>query len=186
METEQIKVRLTSDPTVLKQLKKNRAMQKDDISEKYVIQYDSRAFEFRPGRSITVGKNVANGLIRSSGIIIGDHLTGDLRAALIPVGKFNLGIEDPADERKRATTCGVCGYDCETLTRLSRHLIKKHGDRKDLEQTTRGPAVPTDWEAQVDEKAKEYDDDDHAAADFENEGGAVPTESADGDDSSEE
>lgn len=153
LETQQVKLRLTNDKEVLKALKKKRALKTDERGEKFVVQFDSKSFEFRPGRTITVGKIVANGLRRSSSVIIGDDLTGDIMPVLEVVDTYSLGEEDAG---RNPNICPVdgCGVDCKSLIGLSRHLA---GPAHKKDRDTSAPpkeADETDWEAQVAEAEK--------------------------------
>lgn len=105
---------------VLAQLRKNNAW-KNDHEGKYVsLQFDAQEFMFRPGTSITVGKNVARNLIRNSGVCVGgDSLNG-------PIVPFVQILEERelnrADKTVTPTTCGICGVDQKTFPALTRHL----------------------------------------------------------------
>lgn len=143
IESEQVRLRLSGDKDVLEALRKRRRMDKDEKGQKLILQFDSRAFEFRPGRAITVNKTVADALIRSSAIIVGDDLTGEIRPALERLEIYRIGDEESGGARKSATTCSVCGTDCLSLPALAKHLEKAHiEERPDL--YTKPPAP--EWE----------------------------------------
>jgi hypothetical protein len=144
IESTQVKLRLTKDEDILKQLRKNKALRKNsDGKESYFIQFDSRSFEFRPGSIVQVGKVVANGLRRSSGVILGDHLTGDIVPALEVVNEFQLGQEESR------TACPECGWDNGSLASLARHIEKSHKRELDEEKKARLSA-PIEYEVEGD------------------------------------
>jgi len=90
-ETEQIVLRLTKNNEVLNQLRINKMMKKDDEGEFLIIQFNSAAYTFRPGKTIVVGRTLGNALYRSSAIIIGDHLVGDIQPSIERLRSFDLG-----------------------------------------------------------------------------------------------
>lgn len=122
LEATQLRLRLTKDPIVIKQLKKNRAFRSDVEGEYFPIMFDGAEYRFRPGLPLNVGRQVGKALIRSSAVIIGDQLTGDFRAGIEEIGEFELGVEAPV-ERISTTACPICHQDCRTLPRLARHIM---------------------------------------------------------------
>src|SRR5271169_3159725 len=134
LEYTQLRLRLTNDKTVIKQLKRNRMLRTDEKGEVLVIQFDGHCYEFRPGKVLTVNRSVGKGLIRSSAIIMGeDQLTGDFSAAIEEIGSYELGVDQAPEDEARATTCPLCKQNCFTLPRLARHLMTAHTkDRADL------------------------------------------------------
>jgi hypothetical protein len=141
IESSQVKLRLTDDEDILKQLRKNKALRKNPQTgkESYFIQFDSRSFEFRAGSVIQVGKLVANGLRRASGLIVGDHLTGEIVPALEIVKEFQIG------EEESKTKCPSCDFDGGTLVSLARHIEKSHKREVDEEKKARVTA-PVEYE----------------------------------------
>ena len=132
IETSQVRLTLTSDKKVLRQMKNNKVLKTDAKGEYYVRQFDSKSFVFRPGTVLTVGKLVANGLFRDSAIILDDQLTGEMVPCIVKVGEYELGERIP-DEDNPVTSCPICKQDCHSLPRLARHLLAKHkADRADL------------------------------------------------------
>lgn len=121
----QVKLRLTSDKTILNQLKQNKILHKDEQGLFYSLQFDSQEFKFRPGIEIPVAKTIADRLVVDSYIIIGDHLTGAQVPVLERAGSFKLGEETP-EQKAKITACPICNKDQQTLPRLARHLMKAH------------------------------------------------------------
>lgn len=169
LESVQVKVGLTRDPKILKQLKVNRAIRSDEQGEFVPLQFDAQEFRFRKGRTFTVGKTVANALKRSSGVIVGDDPLSDPFMPFVEFYKeFTLGEEDVnANTGKGAKfACDLCGEDCETGPRLARHMMKKHKDAVDSIEELDAPIVPKeprvkkqlDYNTPIDEQlAKEAD-----------------------------
>lgn len=132
VETAQVRLTLTNDKKILKQMKANKVLRTDAKGDFYTRQFDAKTFTFRPGTILTVGKLVANGLYRESGIILDDHLTGEMVPCLVKVGEYELGERIP-DTENPVTSCPICKQDCHSLPRLARHLLAKHrADRADL------------------------------------------------------
>lgn len=127
VESRQVKLRLTQDKEVLKQLKKNKAIYVDkDGAITYCTQYDSQCFYFKPGIPITFAKSVADALQRSNKVIVGDHLSGDFHNILFSMGEWNLGEREP-DGKNPITTCNECGKDCGNRAALAKHILT-HGE----------------------------------------------------------
>lgn len=155
---EQVKLQLTNNGNILAALRKKKMLVKrpGDEAESLAIQFSAVPFYFRRGVPISVSKNVGEAIRRSSGVIMGDDLTGDVFPAVEVVGEFILG--DPTTEqRASATTCNVCGKDYVTMPKLIAHL--KHGhtsDRADLYvEVERAPA--TNYDAPQIEQSDEDD-----------------------------
>ena len=133
IESTQVRLRLTNNQEILKQLKRNKAIRTDAKGEYLPIQFDGYQYDFRAGKVLTVGKSVGNALIRSSAVIMGDHLVGDYAAGVEEIGSYQLGVEQAPEDEAKATTCQVCKLNCHTLPRLARHLLTQHTkDRADL------------------------------------------------------
>jgi hypothetical protein len=131
LEQTQVRLRLTKDQKVLAQLKKNRALKEDDKGLYLPIMFDGSVFYFRPHQTITVSQNIGNALIRSSAVIMGDHLVGEYAAAVEKIGSFELGVE-PAPSESNKTACPICNQPCYTFPRLARHLATAHAEEADL------------------------------------------------------
>lgn len=122
METTQIKLKLTEDKFILDQLSKKKLWRGKKSDRYVVLQFDGKEFQFRPGKTSTLPRNIANGLIRSSAIIAEeDALSGDPAPFLEKVAEYELGSEDPT---VTPTTCPVCKVEYNTLQRLARHLMR--------------------------------------------------------------
>jgi hypothetical protein len=67
---------------------------------------------------------VARGLRRTSGVVVGEHIDGEIMAALDEKGKFNIGEENPI-RRKLITSCPVCEKDMRSLQALAKHLAAR-------------------------------------------------------------
>lgn len=155
IETEQIRLKLTEEKDVLKEMKRRKVLKRDQKGDKYIVQFDAQEFTFRPGSTITVGRSVAKALQRSSAIIMGDDLTGDMVSVLVEAGSYKLGDEN---EGAALTRCPVCKKDMGSLTRLSRHISVAHkGERPDLYDDTKKPEPKTDWEAKLDDEGEGED-----------------------------
>ena len=134
VEMEQVKLRLTTNDEVLATLRTNKAFQRGkDGQEIFVRQFDSRMFEFVPGRILTVGATIARGLIQSSRVIVGNHLTGAWVPAIEKVSSFQASFGEP-DENRSSTACAFCGTEfktpdlslAEAVRKLGHHMMTKH------------------------------------------------------------
>jgi hypothetical protein len=133
VESTQVRLKLTNNKEILKQLKRNRSIKEDAKGEYFTIQFDSYEYVFRPGKVLTVNETIGKALIRSSAVIMGDHLTGDFLAGVEKIGSYEIGTEVAPEDEAKATTCNVCKLNCHTLPRLSRHVMTAHvKDRSDL------------------------------------------------------
>ena len=127
VEGSQIVLRLTTNEEVLDQMRRNKVLVKNEHGEEVlVLQFDSKAYTFRRGTALVLGKSVANALIRDSAIIIGDpndpdyQLTGEYRRALDTVRSINAseGVAQnicphcsaTADGKRQPFTPGTLGY----------------------------------------------------------------------------
>lgn len=133
IESVQIKLVLTKNPRILKQLKANKLI-RDDKNGWYVpVMFDGQEFRFRPNQPITVGKSIANSLYRNSQIMVGkEWLDGEFSAFLERVGEYSLteGMSQSAEALGTAssTVCIFCNKDQKTQPRLARHLMDAHKD----------------------------------------------------------
>ena len=133
LEYKQIRLRLTNDKEILKQLKRNHAIRTDEQGEVLVLQFDGHEYKFRPGKVLTVNHSTGKALIRSSNVIMGDQLVGPVVFGIEEIGSYELGLEQAPEDAAKATSCPICKLNCHTLPRLSRHLMTQHTkDRADL------------------------------------------------------
>lgn len=130
-----------------KQLVDNRVW-KNDKDGKYVsLMFDSKEFQFRPTRVIngqtvkatqfTVGKSVADALLSSSIIVVGDKkdfLNAPAVHFLQVLESHEMGVERP--RVSSPTTCGICDKDMQTLPRLTRHYEKHKKTHPELFEKT--------------------------------------------------
>lgn len=136
IETEQVRLRLTENEDVLRELEAHGRLKINSRHPKrrkeLVLLFDAKPFHFAPGETIIVGRRVANALRRDSAIIIGDHLTGEIAAGIEEIGSYDM--TQGYDEHRRAVTaCPLCEDEFETVADLGKHLIKDHrADRPDL------------------------------------------------------
>ena len=145
LEQVQLRLRLTNDATILRKLKKNKAIKTDAKGEYFPIQFDGAVYYFRPGMVITVGKTVGKAMIRSSAVIMGDDIDGEFVAAVEEIGSYELGQETAPEEAAKATSCPICKQNCHTLPRLARHLMTQHTtDRADLYPSDEKPVKGLD------------------------------------------
>lgn len=113
------------------QMTKNQVWRKGANGEKYaVLQFNGQEFQFCPGKLTRVPKNVGEGLIRSSHILVGklsEALTNPEVPFLHVYDEFVLGQEAAKPERS-PTACEMCGEECKTLPRKTRHYDKHKGE----------------------------------------------------------
>lgn len=129
LEPTQVRLGLSKEREVIKQLKINKLWREDKEGPYVALQFDGMEFRFRPGKVLTLGKSVANALYRSSQILIGpDYLNGPISTFLVKQGEFELGQEAAEEPKVSPTTCPICHEDQLTLPRLTRHLMSKHKD----------------------------------------------------------
>lgn len=137
-----------SGKQIHKQLVDNRIW-KNDKDGKYVsIQFDSQEFQFRPARvingvamkatQITVGKTVAEALLASSIIVVGDKkdfLNAPAVQYLHVVDSYDMSQAAPAKPLS-PTACGICEKEMQTLPRLTRHYEKHKKTHPELFEKT--------------------------------------------------
>ncbi|MCI0349001.1 MAG: hypothetical protein L0Z53_06205 [Acidobacteriales bacterium] len=125
LESKQVQLSLTNDAEVLEQLRLNKRLQRRGRQEIFTLQFNSVPFDFyaEGGKRniVTVGQNVANALRRDSAVIIGNHLTGLVKAALTVVGSYSL-TEGTSNLPSR-TTCPYCQEEQNSPRLLARHLM---------------------------------------------------------------
>lgn len=175
IEATQVKLRLINEKDILpdgvsgKEVlheinkRKKNPLWKTDASGKYIsIMFDAMEFKFRPGKTLTAGKVVANALRRSSALMIGpDYLNGPIEPIIIVEKEFVIGDEDGSDAPPMsATSCPVCFKDQKTLPKLSRHLEGHKADHPELFNEPDG--IP--WEG-TENPASEADGSDDADED---------------------
>lgn len=125
LESVQVTVGLTKNKEVLKQLRTNRMFRKDAEGEYLSLQFDGQEFRFRPNKKFVVGKAVANAMIRSSAVLVGNDALSD------PFLPYVEAIEEHDLAKGESTSqfaCPLCGVDTESAPRLARHLMTKHKD----------------------------------------------------------
>lgn len=133
IESIQIKLGLTKDRAILKQLKTNKLWKEDKEGPYVPIMFDGAEFRIRPGKPITVSKSIANALYRSSQIMVGnDWLGGEFSAYLERLGEYNLTdgtqLSGGVEEELTPTTCRLCKIDQKSFPRLARHMMEAHKD----------------------------------------------------------
>jgi len=152
LELEQVRVTLTKDPEILSMLRTRKQLKKDKDGEYYPIVFNSAELRFRPNRPMVVGKSVAESLVRSSYVILGEDLTGDMTPVIESLDGYNLNkfIEE-------RSSCEYCSEDFPTARALSHHLIREHrellekeGDQKPTVQ--QAAAQPAQAEAESEEE----------------------------------
>lgn len=113
-------LRLSRKKDVLTQLRKNGALRKNKESgeEVMTLQFNSQTFDFSPDIQITVGKSIADALIRSSAVIVGDQLTGEIVPSIEAVTTYAAG------RGLAQNTCPYCGEVKETPQSLGQHLLQ--------------------------------------------------------------
>lgn len=136
VETQQVTLKLTDLPFVLRELKARRRITTDPRTgdDIFHIQFDSQDFVFRrskDGRTnrITVGHNVAQALLRDAYLIIGDALSGEMTDILEIVEEFTIGTGQEAGQIRSKTTCPVCQEECGSVNFLAEHIIEKHATK---------------------------------------------------------
>ena len=130
-----------------KQLVDNRRWMNDKDGKYVSLQFDANEFQFRPARGVngqavkasqfTVGKSVAEALLASSIIVVGDKkdfLNAPAVQFLRVVESHEMGVERP--KVTSPTTCGICDKDMQTLPRLTRHYEKHKKTHPELFEKT--------------------------------------------------
>jgi len=149
-----VSLRLTDEAAVLATLEKNGALRargplgkdrKPTGTKTYVVKHDAVAYEFEPGKIITVNDDVARGLY-AQGILFGGSPTewagtkfeSALDAAFIPVleiiEKWPTNQEQPSLRKSRKTTCPICGNDQVTVERLKNHILECEEDQAAIQE----------------------------------------------------
>jgi len=142
LELEQVRVTLTKNPELLTALKARKQFKKDDKGKDfYPVIFNSAEIRFYPNQAIVLGKTVAECLVRSSYIIVGDSdLTGDMVPVIEALDGYNLNKF--IEERPK---CEYCDKDFQTSKALTHHMLITHKAQieKDLieEETTAGVKV---------------------------------------------
>ena len=132
IESIQIKLGLTKDRAILKQLKANKLWKEDKEGPYVPIMFDGTEFRIRPGKTLTLGRSIANALYRSSQIMVGnDWLGGEFSAYLERLGEYSITDDGQVvgqEDELSPTTCHLCKIDQKTFPRLARHLMESHKD----------------------------------------------------------
>lgn len=128
----QVKLQLTENPEVLSALRQVGAMRKAGSKDEHLaIQYDAAEFKFFHGIEIVVPAEVAEGLYRGSGVLIGDSVNGTQQPGVEIIEKWELGQQEPSRKFSK-TTCSVCGEDQGTVKALIAHL-QTHEEAEETE-----------------------------------------------------
>lgn len=161
-----VSLRLTDDQEVLKTLEAKGAYVKRGPAGKdrkptgdktYVVKADSHAYEFVPGRVITVPERVAYMIRQNSGVFVGGtprtikidgvdrHFNSELDADYVPaievVEQWEVGTEQPSARKSRRTTCPLCDVDQGTVERLRNHMLECQEDAAAIESAKAAAAV---------------------------------------------
>lgn len=134
---EQVRVALTKDPVLLDMLKKRKQMKRDKDGEYYPIAFNSAEIRIRPNTPIVLDKDTASSLIRSSYVIVGEDLVGDMTPVIEALDGFNLG--DMISERFKCDF-PMCDEDFPTAKALAHHMARNHAEELADEA---GEAKPT-------------------------------------------
>lgn len=128
----QVKLQLTENPEILSALRQVGAMrQAGSATEHLAIQFDAAEFKFFHGKEIVVPAEVAEGLYRGSGVLIGDSTNGTQQPGVEIIEKWQLGEQEPSRKTSK-TTCSVCGADQGTVKALIAHL-QTHEEAEEAE-----------------------------------------------------
>lgn len=140
LELEQVRVQMSSDPEILAALKSRKQLGKDADGPYFPVVFNSQEIRFRPGVPKILGASVARCMARSTYIIVGDDLTGELRPTLEALDSYNLN-----DMIVAGQTCEFCDGKFETPKRLATHMLSAHKDQLDpdgLTDKVPAPAPP--------------------------------------------
>lgn len=138
LELEQVRLQLTTDPEILGALKARKQMGKDADGPYFPVVFNSQELRFRPGVPKILGASVARCVARSTYIIVGDDLTGEMRQTLEALDSYNLNDLVVANQ-----TCEFCDGKFETPKRLAAHMVSEHRDQLDpAGLTVTVPATP--------------------------------------------
>lgn len=138
MLTTNVSLRLTDNEEVLDELRQRKAFRKVNGVETYTVQFDSQAFEFTPGKVITVPADAARCMAASRTLIGGSPVKAKYRNGeeytyrssldaewtpiLEVVEKWAAGEQAPSAIAAAPSTCGTCGKDQGTVEALIAHL----------------------------------------------------------------
>lgn len=118
MELQQIRMKLTSDSEVIKQLHENKQFHKDGDAFFIPIMFNSQEIRFRVGDVKTLERDVAKAIYRRAFVIVGDQLTGEIKPMFDIVEEFDLGTKISAPK----FACPECGADQNDARELAAHL----------------------------------------------------------------
>lgn len=124
LDSEQVRLRLTSIPFILNELRKKRRLVMLNGVETFQVQFDSRTFNFVPGSTIVVGRSVADCLRSDARVIVGNPLDGPVEEILEVVGTFDLSRGESASP----TQCPACHEEQGNTQKLVAHLLEFHDD----------------------------------------------------------
>lgn len=137
-ERTQVKLKLTEDPEILNALRRNGLLRDPgSTNEHLALQFDSQHFHFFKGKELVVPFSIADGLYRSSGILVGgDAMNGAQVASLVKVESWELGEQEPSRKASK-TTCSICSIDQKTVKALIAH-IASHGEEEEVGEGEKG------------------------------------------------
>lgn len=145
MELEQVRLAIDTDPQVMKILKKRNMLRTDGEGEYVPVVFNSAEIRFRPRSSVLVGRTVANAIMRSNTVILGEDIDGQITPFLRALESVNLATPEP----EAKFPCEFCGESFNTARDITRHILKQHekelgeGDATPNEPALREPkAVP--------------------------------------------
>jgi hypothetical protein len=134
-ERTQVKLVLTDDLDILNALRRNNTLRNHPEKGEYLhLQFNSEHFLFFKDRELVVPGSIAEGLYRSSGVLIGDAMSGTQQPSLKVVEKWELGEQEPSRKLSK-TTCSVCGEEQKSMKALAAHIVANHSDEEEEEQT---------------------------------------------------
>lgn len=117
----QVKLKLTTNRDVLTALRHVGALRNagDTKNEFLALQFNALEYRFHHGVELIVPEPVAEGLYRSSGVLIGDSLTGTQQPGIEVVEKWELGQVEPSRSK---TLCPICNEEQGSVKKLTSHL----------------------------------------------------------------
>jgi hypothetical protein len=124
----QVKLRLTSDPEILKARKRDLASWQTEKGGRncLVLRDNTKEFRFYPGEELTVPAPIARGLISNSVCTVGDSPQFDpYRSSLDIVSHWVIGQKEPGNHK---AVCPDCGDEFVTAKLLAGHIMSEHSD----------------------------------------------------------
>lgn len=148
-----VSLRLTEDPQLLAELERNNAFvprgpldkKRQPTGEKtYVAKADAHAYEFVPGKVITVPENIARMIKMNSGVFVGGtpkkividgvdrHFNSAEDAEYVSVidvvEMWEMGQVQPSAKAAQRTTCPLCNANQHTVDQLRAHMLECEED----------------------------------------------------------